>query len=286
MSTNSLASCRTGSLIGAYGLRITGVAQAAALLGRAAPDWPRLELVRRVAPKGAGYDRLGPDSALLRLVDDGQVLIERVSGRATFTTPRPLSDDELVHPYLGLAAAVFSRWLGRESFHGGAFVSGGGAWILAGDKGAGKSAILASLALRGLSVLADDVVVVERGRALAGPRSIDLRADTAGALGVGENLTVAHGRERWRMRLSAAETVLPIRGWVFPAWGEGPPTLLPIAPHERLVRLAGSRVLRIAPEQPEVLVELAALPAWEFRRSRSWDHFPDALDRLLATLDG
>jgi hypothetical protein len=273
-------------MIGAYGLRITGVAQAAALLGSAAPDWPTLELARVVGPKGTSYDRLGPDKALLRLVDDGQVLIERVPGRATFTTPRPLSDDELVHPYLGLAAAVFSRWLGRESFHGGAFVWGGGAWILMGDKGAGKSAILASLALRGLSILADDVVVVERAEALAGPRSIDLRADTADALGVGENITVTQGRERWRLRLSATEHAFPIRGWVFPAWREGTPALVPVTPRERLLRLAGNRVLRIAPEHPEVLVELAALPAWEFRRSRSWDSFPDALDRLLATLDG
>lgn len=283
MSTNSLASCRTP---GAYGLRITGIAQAEALLGAAGADWPTLELVRLLGSEAAAHDALGPDSAALRLVDDGVVLIERVPGRATFTTPRPLSDDELVHPYLGLAAAVFSRWLGRESFHGGAFAAGGGAWIVVGDKGAGKSAILASLALDGLSVLADDVVIVERGRALAGPRSIDLRSDTARALGAGENIAVGHGRERWRLRLSPAEPELPIRGWVFPAWSDGPPELVPVAPHERLVRLAGSRVLRIAPEQPEVLLELAALPAWEFRRSRSWDRFSEALDRLLSTLGG
>ena len=197
-----------------------------------------------------------------------------------------MSDDELVHPYLGLAAAVISRWVGRESFHAGAFEAAGGAWIVAGDKGAGKSALLASLALRGQSVLADDIVVVDRGQALAGPRSIDLRADTAEALGVGENVAVAHGRERWRMALSAAEPALPILGWVFPAWAEGPPTLEPVAPHDRLVRLAGSRVLRIATEQPELLVELAALPAWELRRGRDWDWLPGALDLLLATLDG
>src|SRR4029453_9610267 len=113
------------------------------------------------------------------------VEIERVPGRATFTTRRPLGDDELVHPYLGLAAAVYSRWLGRESFHAGAFQARGCPWIVAGEKAAGKSTLLASLALRGRHVLADDVVVLDGVEALAGPRSIDLRADSAAALGAG-----------------------------------------------------------------------------------------------------
>jgi hypothetical protein len=269
---------------GAYGLRLAGKSLPEALLDDAQGDWPALELVRRVGTAPGGDDRLGTERASIRLVDDGRVEIERDPGRAIFTTTSPLGDDELVHPYLGLAAAVYSRWLGRESFHAGAFEAGGGAWIVAGEKAAGKSTLLASLALRGVPVLADDVVVLDGGSALAGPRSIDLRADTAAALGVGEDVGASGGRERWRLALPAAEARVPVAGWVFPAWAEGPSEAVPVPPKERLVRFVGNRVLRVEPERPELLIELAALPAWELRRSRSWDGLGDALDLLLAAL--
>ena len=271
---------------GAYGLRLTGKSLPEALLDDSEGDWPTLELVRRVGTALGGDDRLGPERASIRLVDDGRVEIERDPGRATFTTRRPLGDDELVHPYLGLAAAVYSHWLGRESFHAGAFEAGGGAWIVAGEKAAGKSTLLASLALRGQPVLADDVVVLDGGEALAGPRSIDLRADTAEALGVGEDVTVPGGRERRRLVLPGAEARVPVAGWVFPVWAEEPSEVVQLPPNERLVRFAGSRVLRVEPERPEVLVELAGLPAWELRRSRGWDGLGDALDLLLTSLGG
>ena len=271
---------------GAYGLRLAGRSLPEALLDDAADGWPTLELVRRVGPALGGDDQLGPERASIRLVDDGRVEIERDPGRATFTTRLPLGDEELVHPYLGLAAAVYSRWLGRESFHAGAFEADGGAWIVAGAKAAGKSTLLASLALRRRPVLADDVVVLDGGEALAGPRSVDLRADTAAALGVGEEVNAPGGRERWRLALPGAEARVPVAGWVFPVWADGPPEVVPVPPNERLVRFAGSRVLRVEPERPELLVELAALPAWELRRSRGWDGLGGALDLLLAALGG
>jgi hypothetical protein len=269
---------------GAYGLRLSGRSLPEALLDDAPGDWPALELVRRVGTAPGGDDQLGPERASIRLIDDGRVEIERDPGRATFITRRPLGDDELVHPYLGLAAAVYSRWLGRESFHAGAFEAGRGAWIVAGEKAAGKSTLLASLALRGRLVLADDVVVLDGGEALAGPRSIDLRADTAAALGVGEDVTAPGGRERWRLALPGAGARVPVAGWVFPAWADGAPEVVPVPPNERLVRFAGSRVLRIDPDRPELLVKLAALPAWELRRSHGWDGLGEALDLLLSAL--
>ena len=39
-----------------------------------------------------------------------------------------------------------SRWLGREGFHGGGIVAGGGVWAVLGHKTAGKSTMLAYLA--------------------------------------------------------------------------------------------------------------------------------------------
>jgi ABC-type molybdenum transport system ATPase subunit/photorepair protein PhrA len=51
---------------------------------------------------------------------------------------------------------VLAHWLGRESFHGGGFVAGDGVWGVLGEKGDGKSTLLASLALSGVPIVADD----------------------------------------------------------------------------------------------------------------------------------
>ena len=47
--------------------------------------------------------------------------------------PEPLSPDELAHPGLAPVAAVTARWLGRQSFHAGAFAIGTDVWALLAD---------------------------------------------------------------------------------------------------------------------------------------------------------
>ena len=55
-------------------------------------------------------------------------------------------DGRLVHPVLATVGAVFAWWRGDVVFHGGAVVIGDGAWGLLGERGTGKSSLLAGLA--------------------------------------------------------------------------------------------------------------------------------------------
>jgi hypothetical protein len=143
---------------------------------------------------------MGTQRAVLGLPGLRQLLLRRGEGTATFTGPR-LSHDELIHPYLGAAASVFSRWCGREVYHAGAFVCGGLAWAVVGGREAGKSSLLAALAARGLPVLSDDLVVTDGHQAFCGPRTIDLRRLAPGTTAP---VTPVRGASRWRLALPPA----------------------------------------------------------------------------------
>lgn len=272
---------------GAYGFSLGGVDGARELLVDAPTDWPRLELRRRV-DDGPLPDRelVSDQRAELLLTAGGWVAIERSSLRAQYTLPRDVSPGALVHPHLAPVAAIASRWLGRESFHGGAVAIGDGAWAVLGDKEAGKSSTLAWLALAGHPVLADDLVVLDGGRALAGPRSIDLREASALQLGVGEPLGRIGLRDRWRLRLPAPPIELPLRGWIVLAWGDGPPSLHALRGAARLQAILPHRAVRLIAADPGALVALSALPCYELRRLRAWSSLPDAAELLVESLSG
>jgi hypothetical protein len=198
-----------------------------------------------------------------------------------YRVPHPVRPDELVHPYLAPAAAVIARWMGRESMHAGAFAAGGQALGVVGTREAGKSSTLAWLAQAGVDVLCDDMLIVDGDAPVAGPRSIDLRADAAERLGAGEPIGMTGARERWRLRLGPTAGRPLLRGWVFLAWSDRVDVrALPAV--ERLPRLAAERGLRLPPARPEALLELTSLPAWELSRPRDWASLPEAADRLLA----
>ena len=266
----------------AYGLRLNGVEAARELLGPALPGWPAYELSTRVGEAHGDLQWLRPDSARVRLAAGGHVEIDRRRSRAVFTLSAPARAAELVHPHFASAAAVAGRWLERESFHAGALEAGGGAWVVLGDKGAGKSSLLALLALGGQTVVADDVAVVDRGCAvMAGPRLIDLRGDAAERLGTGRALGRVGLRERWRMSLGPAPALLPLRGFVSLGWSEDS-SVEKVRPGQRLARLLNHRVIhRLPPRDPAFLLELSSLPMLELRRPRAWEAGDEAAERLL-----
>lgn len=266
---------------GAYGLAIAGVPQARSLLVDAPPQWPRVELsvsrFRGSQPAGEGVET---DSAVLRLRSGGWVEINRGTRRAIFTLPSTPSDAALVHPHLASVASVYAHWSGHESFHAGGFVAGDGVWGLLGDRGAGKSSMLASLALRGVQVFCDDVLVVDGQTAFAGPRSIDLRAGAARRLECGEALGVVGGRNRWRLSLAQVSPELPFRGWIELRW-DSEIGVRAKTGAERLRTLLPHRGLRVAPNRPEQLVHLAGRPVLELRRPADWSLHQRAVDELL-----
>jgi hypothetical protein len=271
---------------GAYGLRLAGIAGCDPLLVAAEETWPLIRIVVRVSPVAAARaERLDGRSALVGLRTGGWIEIDRSTGLAAYSVPSPLSDDEIVHPFLAPVAAVVSHWCERESIHGGAFALAGTAWGVVGDRMGGKSSLLAALAARGIDVLADDLVVLDQLTAFAGPRTVDLREDAAAALGLGESIGRAGARERWRLRLGPAPGSASIAGWIFVGWGDRVETRR-LRGAEALERLLGSRGIRVSPTEPERFLQLAALPAWELRRPRSWSSLPESVERLLSTVAG
>lgn len=284
MAPSNERSAAPESPIGAYGLALRGVESARSLLVPAEPDWPAYELELR---QGRGsddpYDRVSEWAAELQLRNGGQIVIDRAARRATFTAPSRLRIEELIHPYLAPVAAVIAYWLERESFHAGALVSGGGAWGLLGDRESGKSSTLGWLARHGHAIVCDDMLIVDGGQAFAGPRSVDLRGEAAEALGAGEPLGMIGARERWRLTLGPVEARLPLKGWIFLAWGD---TLAvePVSGSERIARLTQQRGVRLPPRDADRLLDLAQLPGWELRRPPGWDSLPQAAELLLDTI--
>jgi len=269
--------------LGAYGLELLGVEEAAPLLVPCLPHWSPVRLETVTGHGGPEVESIDDDVAWLPLRTGGGLVVERAKGLASFTTPEPLSDAELVHPYLAPVVAVTARWLGRNAFHAGAFEHGGGAWVVFGDQGDGKSSLLAALALAGNSVVADDVVVVLGDRVCAGPRSVDLREDAAHALGGGEHIGLLGFRERWRVPLGPIESELPLSGWIALEWSPKLETARLPAP-VLLQHLLGFHMLEVEPRSRAHLVDMLRFPAFVLRRPRELSLMGDAVECLLGSL--
>ena len=150
----------------------------------------------------------------------------------------------------------------------------------------GESRVRASAAGAGCRFVCDDMLVLDGDAAFAGPRILDLRAESARGWGSATTAGRSALRERWRVALDdGVSDRLRFRGWVFLTWSDDVAVEASTG-GERLPRLAQHLGLRVPPARPDRLLELAALPGWEFRRPRGWDRFDEAGDRLLATLAG
>lgn len=264
----------------AFGFRLHG-APARSLIAADRPDWPALYVQRRVGPAGTAPGHLDDSSARLSLGDADWLELDRAARTATYRTARAIDDDALVHPRLAPAAALMARWLDRDALHGGAFLAGDGAWGVAGANEAGKSTLLARLAVRGSPILSDDLLVVDRtGLAYAGPRCIDLRQPEVVGDDVSDLVRPVRDDTRRRMDLPSVEAVAPLRGWFFLEWGSHVEAV-PCPAAERLRRLLAQRRWATEPIDARVLLTLTAVPAWTLRRPRGTEH----LEPTLALLD-
>ncbi len=266
---------------GAYGLTVTGLGDSD-LLVRLPPAHPWPELGVALVPKESdAWMEVGARRATFRFLDGSHVLLHR-ENRSALIFAVPGADPEmLVEAALAAAGTVFARWSGRESFHAGGFVSRGEAWALVGDRQTGKSSLLALLARRGFPVLTDDLMILAGERALAGPRAVDLRPESAAELSIEGIATRVRGTDpRWRLGLPQVEPEVPLGGWVFLAWG---PRLAVrgLDANERVRRLLRNRMLSQPRTHPVKLLELAQLPAWELARPRHWSSMPGAVELLL-----
>jgi hypothetical protein len=265
----------------AYGFRIEGAGLTGELAASGADEWPLIRV--RTAGASGRSEPLGVrEQDALIAMPQGVIAVDRRRRSAVIETPEPLDPDEVVHPYLWPIATVLARWMGRETFHAGAVVIDGGAWGVLGERGDGKSSLLAWLALSaGLPVLTDDLLVVRGLRAHAGPRCLDLRPSAARHLGV-EGSAVRCTRRR-RLSLPSIEGEIPLSGWIFLEWGADL-ALDSVAPAARLSRLSS---FRRAPEMGADGVEwlgLIGLPMLVLRRPRRWALMDEVGRRLLDEL--
>jgi hypothetical protein len=265
---------------GAYGVGLLGAERITSWLVEAPDDWPRVRVERHQSRVLSPRTFLNGDQATFALTREGQLLVDPAAGICVFTTPQLVSDAELVHPYLAPVGAAFAWWAGREALHAGGFCAGGGVWALIGNRGSGKSSLLAWLALSGVDVVTDDMLVIDGGMALAGPRCVDLRASAAERFGVGELLSIQGERERWRVMLGPVRPELPFHGSVFLEWGDALELRL-LGASERLLRLASNRSMMVEPRNSDVLLDLAAMPAWELTRPKEWASLPLVMERLV-----
>ena len=271
---------RSGSASGAYGLAVHGLESCRRLLPAADPGWPAVRIdSRELETRERPPQRLDDDEALIWTRDDGHALFDRRRGVVTAFRATALAPEELIHPLLARAGAVFGAWMGRYAFHAGTVVAGGRAWALLGGRESGKSTLLAALAAAGCGVLADDTLVLEDGRAFAGPRCIDLRDPAPKRLGVGDRVVPVRDPVRYRLALPAIAGEVALGGWIHLAWADSV-EVKPIPPGERLGRL--SRLRAWQPERDALaLLDLAALPAFELRRPRSWEALARTADAVL-----
>jgi hypothetical protein len=191
------------------------------------------------------------------LIGGGRLRQERDATEAHFHLAARPTDEDLLHPHLAPAAALYWQWAGREAIHAGVFEVGGGAILMLGDKEAGKSTTLAWLATQGgTPVLSDDLAVLDGRDVLVGPRSIDLRVQ--GALpGVSEHLV--RSGERNRVRLPAASPTLPLAGLVVLDWAPEA-ELEPVGFTTRMELIARQRTFPTVAANPTALLELASVP--------------------------
>lgn len=272
---------------GAYGFRILDLESAGQHLHEVPENWPTLQIAFASSPsvgtvEAPGTIRIIDNRAELWLAEAGRITVLREPLTVRFETGVPLTPDAILHPFLGLPSAIAAWWLGRVSLHGGAFMHGGYAWGLLGDREAGKSATLAHLLQAGHTVLSDDILIVEGANLFAGPRSVDLRAASAPKLG-GEDLGVIGNRARWRLRPPSGPAQAPLGGFVSLKWADTM-EMLPLPAEARLQLLITSSALRPTEEQSLSLLELASLPAWELSRPCDLDQIPHVVDRLIAGL--
>jgi hypothetical protein len=275
------------SPLGAYGLLLPDLA-VTGRLNLAPPTWKNWRVhitVDRTANIADFREAIENDSALIVHSPMGAASLNRIRSETELRLLDSPTLESLSHPLLSSTGIVANHWHGRPSFHAGAFVYGGYAWGILGNRGDGKSTILGWLNRAGYDVLSDDLLVIDSGNALAGPRCLDLRDEAASYFGLGDYLGVVGTRERWRVGLSQVSPEVPLAGWIGLNWGAEPPNSRSVPLSLRIPRLAAARaMLTPIATDPISWLDFAALPFFELTRPRQWSALDQTMDILLRAL--
>ncbi len=268
---------------GAYGLRLSAPVEDRFLVDVPA-DVPEWELEWRTGTYQEGEpERVSEDEAVVNLQPAGRAHIQRDQRRSTLYLPDEPKTEAWPHPHLSSTAVVAGRWLGRQSFHAGSFVHEGKAWAILGEREDGKSSALAWLALHDIPVMADDIVIIDDGHVLAGPRCLDLRQSAKEHFGAGNYIGKIGTRERWRIALGATPYKAPFAGFIVLGWdAETATTTLSAA--QRLPLLLSHRGLHVPEVDEMAWLTFLAHPMVELRRPQQWSAMDAAMSALLSAL--
>lgn len=271
---------------GAYGMTLGGFTRDPASIGLVpVPEGvhaPPLQLRRVAATGGRPVDHdLTGETATLLLIEQEWATMTRATGEVVFHTHHEISDPDLVHPYLAAPAGVVAQWHRRTAFHAGGVVAAGGGWAVLGDKGAGKTSTLAHLHLRGIPIVADDLVVLEGATAFAGPRCLDLRPPTVPTLGDAAVGELVRAGERFRLMLPPLDWSMPFKGCIVLEAGDEI-ELRPVGAAERLSSLTPQWMW--GERDAVALLDVIAAPMLVLRRPLRWDALGEALDVLVEAL--
>ena len=260
--------------LGAYGLRVDNLPGARQWMQCVPRDAPGVELCVEVGMASRLPSTYDSEAADLRLTTGGRLIARRGTTQVRLVLPSVPPDHDLLHPYLAPAAALMWRWRGHEACHAGVFEGRGGAVLVLGGKQAGKSTTLGWLSREGVTVLADDLAVIDGNRVLAGPRSIDLREP-------GGTVAVRSG-ERRRLTLPPAPASLRLAGIAVLEWGDEV-EVASITPTQAWKVLATQRSFPALGADPVSVLDLVSVPAVRVVRPQATASVVEAGRRLMAT---
>lgn len=228
---------------------------------------------------------VGDDRYLMANRGGGRLEVTREPATVVCALPQAITPEAFVHPILTLPLSFLAYWRGNATLHGGAFLHVGRAWVVTGEREAGKSTLLAQLARRGVPIVADDLVVIDGQDVLAGPCCVDLRADTGRHFPRAQSIGVLGDRERYRLRTPPSPARVQLGGICLLEWADGSPALESLPLEQCLLLLHWQHyAAEIGPPVPEQSLALLEHPIWRFRRGRDWAQADAALDHLLDAL--
>lgn len=257
---------------GVYGLDVVGLGDVSRYAGTPLPGSPLLAVRQRVgfvpADAEAGIDA---DRAVIPLIENGLLDISREPAVASFVTSRPLSAEELLHPWLVPAAATVNAWHGRRVLHGGLVGDGKRAVAVVGDKEAGKSTLLAWLAFEaGLAVMCDDLVALDGDMVFSGPRCIDLRPSSLPHLPAVAGAALVRDGTRLRLPLPETAATAELIGFVVLEWS-AESALYPVPAAEHLPNILPHAFTEGVPAGINGVLGFARYRMWRLTRPRDWD---------------
>lgn len=246
--------------VGAYGFVLNGLGAADEWLNPAPDSWVGVEVAQ-----GPGRDidrtRVTEESAEIVVPGGRGIVIRREPASIRFHGDEDLPAPLIVHPFLAPAASVLAHWQGWVPLHAGAFSVDDAAWLVLGERGAGKSSTLAALSDSGIPVLTDDLAILRDNNVLAGPRSVDLRDGRSyGSVDLG----LVGERNRWRVGLAQVPSETPVVGAIQLEWSDRP-EVRRLNAGERSGALAAALSMSV---DAQAFLRTLAIPVFELSRPR------------------